>query len=533
MASPSSGNDRPGSHDEKLGTDSVDDFAVESDYETPRQDATKAAGRGELRAERRADRLMTALLTEVDLFRTRDGEAYATVNMRAGTEHLPLEGSAFGHWLRRWAQGRGEPLLGKTEVEKIAINLASRAHGLPDAHDVAYRVARVADRLYIDLGDEARRVVEVVPAREEPTERWKTIAGKDCPVRFVRPPTMRPLPEPVEGGTIDDFRRHFNVSTEGDFKLLMCWLLAAYHPTGPYVLGLVHGQQGSGKTTLCRLLVSLTDPELADIRALPQDPRDLAVAAQHARVLAFDNASVVPGPMSDCLCRLATGDSIVNRTLHSNKDQTVLKASRPVLISSIVELTRRPDLADRAVVIEARALEPTARRTEEDLLSAFEAERPMLFGTICDLLSAALGNYAAIEAPAGIRMADAARWAIAGLQFANWRAEEVGSIWRSNRHAANIALLDGDVVANALLDYLDQRPDGWAGRTSELLMQLTEQVTDGIRRSKVWPKTPEKLASDLTRLKPALESKGWLFSREKGAAGARSICFRPLANSQT
>lgn len=491
-----------------------------------------AAARAPLRAEGRADRLMTALLSEVDLFRTRDGETFATVNMRAGMEHVPLEGTTFAHWLRRWCQERNEPLLGKTEVEKIAINLASKAHGLSEVYDVAYRVARFADRLYIDLGDEARRVVEIVPAREDTIVRWRMIAGEDCPIRFVRPLTMRPLPEPTEGGTVEDFRRHFNVSTEGDFKLLMCWIVAAYHAAGPYVLGLIHGQQGSGKTTLCRLVVSLTDPQLADIRALPEDPRDLAVAAQHARVLAFDNASVVSGPMSDCLCRLATGDAIVSRTLHSNKEQTVLKASRPVLISSIVELTRRPDLADRAIVVEARALDQGERRTEEDLWQQFEEERPLLFGTICDLLSAALANYVTITPPVGVRMADAARWAIAGLQFSNWSSEELGAIWRSNRHAANIALLEGDVVANALLDHLEQTPKGWDGRTSGLLSQLTEKVNDCIRRSKVWPKTPEKLASDLTRLKPALESKGWRFSRDKGNAGTRSISFRPLASTQ-
>lgn len=487
----------------------------------------RASAGQEARSKSRADRLMTALLSEVDLFRTNDGETFATLSARSGVEHIPLEGAAFGHWLRRWVQERGEALLGKTDVEKIAINLASWALGLPEVEDIAYRVARVGERLYIDLGDKARRVVEILPARPETTERWKVIEGKDCPVRFVRPATMRPLPEPVAGGTVDDFRRHFNVATEGDFKLLMCWVLAAYHPIGPYVLGLVHGQQGSGKTTLCRMLVSLTDPQLAEIRALPDDPRDLAVAAQHARVLAFDNASSVSGPMSDCLCRLSTGDAIVSRALYSDKDQTVLKASRPVLISSIVELARRPDLADRAVVIEARAIDPTARRAEEELWREFEEERPLLFGVICDLLSASLGNYAGIAAPVGIRMTDGARWAIGGLQFANWSAEELGAIWRSNRHAANISILEGDLVAIALLDFLEAHPEGWEGQTTKLLTELTERAHEHVRRSKLWPRTPEKLAADLTRLKPALESRDWLFSRDKGAAGVRSIAFRP------
>lgn len=81
----------------------------------------------------------------------------------------------------------------------------------------------------------------------------------------------------------------------------------------------------------------------------------------------------------------------------------------------MVELARRPDLADGAIVVEARVLEQTARRTQEDLLQEFEAERPVLFGTIYGLLSAALGNYSTIAAPAGIRMADGATWAIGGL----------------------------------------------------------------------------------------------------------------------
>jgi hypothetical protein len=525
VSKPPTGSDGKSPGDEAdLAVESDIDWGVELDYK--KRNGKNASSGGDLRAERRADRLMTALRKEIDLFRTPDGEAFATVKMRAGVEHLPLESAAFGHWLRRWAQERGEALLGKTEVEKLAINLAALALGMPEVHVIAYRVGRAGDRLYVDLGDDARRVVEIFPARPDTTERWRVIPGAVCPIRFVRPPTMRALPVPTEGGTVDDFRRHFNVATEGDFKLLMCWLVAAYHPTGPFLLGLVHGQQGSGKTTLCRLLVSLTDPQLADIRALPENPRDLAVAAQYARTLAFDNASMISASMSDCLCRLSTGDAIVCRTLHSNKEQTVLRASRPVLISSIVGLARRPDLADRAVVIEARALDQAARRTEQELWWDFETEKPMLFGTICDLLSAALGNYASTKAPAGIRMADSARWAIGGLQFANWNADELGNIWRANRHAADIALLESDVVASALLEFLEQRPGGWEGRTGELLAQLTEQVNHRVRSSKAWPHTPEKLASDLTRLKPALESKGWLFSREKGAGGSRSITFQ-------
>ncbi len=60
------------------------------------------------------------------------------------------------------------------------------------------RVAECERNFYIDLADEQRQVVEVSPSG------WRTIS--EAPVKFRRTKGMRPLPEPVSGGTIEELR---------------------------------------------------------------------------------------------------------------------------------------------------------------------------------------------------------------------------------------------------------------------------------------------------------------------------------------
>ena len=52
-----------------------------------------------------------------------------------------------------------------------------------------------------------------------------------------------------------------------------------------------HGEQGSAKSVLSKLLRALIDPSAAPVRAMPRDERELFIAAGNAHVLAFDNSA--------------------------------------------------------------------------------------------------------------------------------------------------------------------------------------------------------------------------------------------------
>ncbi len=99
--------------------------------------------------------------------------------------------------------------------------------------------------------------------------------GAEPPVKFRRTRGMLPLPVPVSGGNLADLRPFVNIASDADWILLSAWLVATLRPTGPYPVLVLHGEQGSAKSTLARVLRLLVDPNRAALRTTPRDERDL------------------------------------------------------------------------------------------------------------------------------------------------------------------------------------------------------------------------------------------------------------------
>ena len=54
--------------------------------------------------------------------------------------------------------------------------------------------------------------------------------------------------------------------------------------------------------------------------------------------------------MSDYLCRLATGGRVRTRALYRNVDETLLRATRPIMMEGI-NFATRADLMDRVIIL--------------------------------------------------------------------------------------------------------------------------------------------------------------------------------------
>src|SRR6185437_11944668 len=152
---------------------------------------------------------------------------------------------------------------------------------------------------------------------------------------FRRSPGMLPLPVPERGGSIELLKPFLNLSNHNHFVLIVAWLLAALRPGGPYPLLAVSGEQGSAKTVLSKVLRALVDPNVAPVRALPRDERELMIAANNSHLLAFDNLSGLPPWLSDALCRIASGGSFPVRRLYTDDEEVVFQAERPVILNGI------------------------------------------------------------------------------------------------------------------------------------------------------------------------------------------------------
>src|ERR1017187_10138958 len=67
----------------------------------------------------------------------------------------------------------------------------------------------------------------------------------------------------------------------------------------------------------------------------PREERDLLIAANNSWIVAYDNLSGTSQWLSDALCRLSTGGGFSTRELHSDNEEILFEATRPVILNGI------------------------------------------------------------------------------------------------------------------------------------------------------------------------------------------------------
>lgn len=291
-----------------------------------------------------------------------------------------------------------------------------------------------------------------------------------------------------------------------DLILLIAFMIACLHPDGPYFILQIHGEQGSGKSIIGKLVKDTLDPNQADRLRLPQTEQDLAIFAQAHWILNFENVSGMSADISDALCTVATGGAIAKRRLYTDSDQVILRFKRPIAINGIGDYASRPDLQERSIPLFLETIGPDQRKTESELNAALEVLTPKLLGYLFDCAAYALAHLHEVEVPRTIRMADAAHWLLAAEPAT---AFEPGSILRALEEVQGQLIsrtVANDNVTVALLRLLHRRAEHrFEGRYGQLHEILRAQSED---RGRHLPRSPSALSSRLERLKPALRKIG-------------------------
>ena len=474
-------------------------------------------GRGPTQAD-----ILIDLAEAADLFHSAGGTAFADLDINGHRETWPVRTKGFKRWLARqfFEATGGAP---SSEALQSALNvIEAKAHFDAPEIPVFIRVGGVDDKLYLDLGDEAWRAVEIA------TTGWRVV--ENPPVRFRRAAGMQPLPVPMPGGSIDTLRSFLNVQSDTDFVLVVAWALAVLRHRGPYPVIVLSGEQGSAKSTFSAILRALLDPNTAPLRALPREDRDLFIAANNGHVLAFDNVSGLPAWISDTLCRLATGGGFAVRQLYTDQDEVLFDATRPVILNGIEDIVTRPDFADRAVFLTLEAIPEEDRRPEADLWAAFEAESPKILGVLLDAVAQGLRLLPDTRLERLPRMADFALWASA-CETAIWPAGTFWSAYCGNRDEAVENVIEADPVAAAVRAVMAERTE-WAGTATDLLGALAESAGERVARSKTWPASSRALSGRLRRAATFLRKVGIEIDYVKeGRARTRIIHITAKGNS--
>jgi hypothetical protein len=282
-------------------------------------------------------------------------------------------------------------------------------------NQVHLRVAKADGAVWVDMGNTAETVVRI------DLHGWEMVCT-DVPVLFRRTALTGAMPEPSAGlaglagikyrqiqDDIGQLWDHLNVSAADRPVLVACLISALIAPEALHPILALFGEQGTGKSTASRRLVSLVDPCPVPLRKPPRDPESWVTAAQGSWVVGLDNLSYVPDWLSDSLCRAATGDGDVRRALYTDSGLAVFAYRRCILLNGIDVGALRGDLADRIVKVSLDRIDEEKRVDEEELDQAWKAAYPSVLNGLLAVSAGVIGVLPSVRLASKPRMADFAR----------------------------------------------------------------------------------------------------------------------------
>lgn len=366
------------------------------------------------------------------------------------------------------------------------------------------RIGGSVGDLYIDIGNDSNDAWKISDKGIE------LVAGGPTHIRFIRGSGVLPLIEPdlsVPAGEFTKLIRPFIGAEDDQLQLLVAWLLGTMRPEGPYPVLTISGEQGSGKSTILRLLRRIMDPHALDMRTPPEDQRDLQAMVRNSYVLAFDNVSYISHKMSDALCVISTGTGAQGgRALYTNAEESAVRVCRPVAMNGIPDVVERGDLVDRSIHVHLPRIDPSQRRDDHEFWQAFNAIHAKLLGSLMNAALAATRNYANVHLVEKPRMSAFAVWVVAAEKELGWKEGKFLDVYKNNRMEAETSMLEFNGMASAMLRMMDKR-DEYSGTYPELIGEL--EMNMGPKES--LPKTSHGFAAELRRIRPALERQGIKF----------------------
>jgi hypothetical protein len=399
-----------------------------------------------------------------------------------GNPIMSIEGCAFdldsqhgGRELQAYLTQIGAPPSRHVRAELIDTLIGEALNSPMRDFPIRFHVTQGGDRLYLDLCDDQRRLVEITQTG------WRILRARDTDVLFLRPPQAKALPLPVRvinGPPLEQyFARHFNLptvnhrydpkdaGTQARAGLLMAvagWM----RPIGAVPHVVFSGPNGCGKSTNADRLKGLLDPSGLGRSLSPGKVDDLFAISRSQGIVILDNLSSIKSEISDALCALSTGAALSKRALYTNAEATTLQAKRPGIFTAIKsDIIKRPDLAERSVQIPLTAL--ATRKTEAELNADWSADHAEFLGAVCDALVASLKNLPAagrsLNAADLPRLADAALFAEAMAIGLGWPPKALIQAIKDAGCTAADRLIDNDPLAN-LIDSLVSEGNGiWEG----------------------------------------------------------------------
>ena len=274
----------------------------------------------------------------------------------------------------------------------------------------------------------------------------------------------------------------------------------------PYVVLELVGEQGSAKSKTQDVLRDFIDPNQVNLRAKPKNRESLFVSAENSHLISYENLSYLQPELQDAFCTLATGGGFADRTLYTNKEETIIDVKRPVVLNGISVLVTAQDLLDRTIHIDMPRI--VNRKTEKQIEKEISENKGLIWAGLLDLLADALKILPSVQIgqEALPRMAD---FALLGEALYRSLGKDEGNFladYEANRYQGVHRTINSSPVVSKLIDFIDNSENKeFKGTIGDLFKVLNDMS----RHEDAWPKTARNLGSILRRMAPSLRTLGY------------------------
>lgn len=327
---------------------------------------------------------------------------------------------------------------------------------------------------------------------------------------------------------------------DNDSKLLLkCYIIALFFPGIQKAILMLHGEQGSAKTTLQELIKTLVDPSSILTLAFPRDINEFIQGLAHNYIVYFDNISNIREWISDILCRAVTGSGFSKRMLYSDDDDIIYNFKRCIGFNGINLAATKADLLDRGLIIQLSKISKDKTREKEEIWAEFEIIRPKLLGYIFDILVKVLATISSVRLSKLPRMADFAKVCETISRCMGNEPDAFIKAYETNIQLQTEQVLESNIIALVIVKFMDNRQE-WIGSSTALLSNM-ETLAASLKvntKSRAWPKGPNILIRRLNEVKANLEDVGIFITRgldkqsKVKTVEIRKIALLPLPSLQ-
>jgi hypothetical protein len=464
--------------------------------------------------DEKEDTLQLVSKSCLQFFLDQYGSPYAAVRLSDHVETMAMNGKRIRNWICKIKYDATNILLSSETLASVLNVLRAKAEFENNTRNLYLRVAE-SDKepfvIYYDLTNSRREVVKITPIR------WSI---EKSPILFRRYGNQLMQPHPSISypfNIFDQFIELLNVKNDDNKLLLKCYIISLFIPEIPKPVLMLHGEQGSAKSTLLELIKMLVDPSILRTLSFSKNNDELVQKLSHNYISYFDNVSDIRNWISDQLCRAVTGSGFSKRELYTDDDDIIYNFRRCIGFNGINLAATKADLLDRGLIIQLERISEEQRRTIEDIWKDFEKIRPLLLGYIFDILVRVMKKKSegGIKMKSHPRMADFAEVAEIISRIMGNMENKFLEVYHRNIGLQTEQALESSPIAATIIEFMNSRTE-WTGTTTELLNEL-EQVAEILKiktkNNKEWPTAPNRLSRRINDIKTNLRQIGIVIER--------------------